>query len=87
MEWSVSLGAIITMIMVVIIAIERINSQLEHINNKLNKITKHLGLDECEIDEDLKKLIAEGKKIKAIKRYREHTGVGLKEAKDYIDSL
>lgn len=31
--------------------------------------------------------IAEGKKIHAIKLYREATGVGLKEAKDYVDSL
>jgi large subunit ribosomal protein L7/L12 len=28
-----------------------------------------------------------GNKIKAIKIYREETGVGLKEAKDFIDSL
>ena len=28
-----------------------------------------------------------GNKITAIKIYREQTGVGLKEAKDYIDSL
>jgi ribosomal protein L7/L12 len=28
-----------------------------------------------------------GKKILAIKLYREATGVGLKEAKDYVDSL
>ena len=28
-----------------------------------------------------------GNKIEAIKRYRELTGVGLKEAKDYVDSL
>ena len=28
-----------------------------------------------------------GNKIEAIKRYRERTGVGLKEAKDYVDSL
>jgi hypothetical protein len=31
-------------------------------------------------------LISQGKKIKAIKLYRELTGVGLKEAKDFVDS-
>lgn len=30
-------------------------------------------------------LVAEGKYIEAIKAYREHTGAGLKEAKDAID--
>ena len=39
------------------------------------------------IDVELKNLIAEGKKIKAIKKYRIVTGLGLKEAKDYVDSL
>ncbi|QSW21420.1 ribosomal protein L7/L12 [Clostridium gasigenes] len=39
------------------------------------------------IDVELKNLIEEGKKIKAIKRYRIVTGLGLKEAKDYVDSL
>jgi len=32
-------------------------------------------------------LLARGNKIAAIKRYRELTGVGLKEAKDYVDRL
>jgi len=32
-------------------------------------------------------LAAQGQKIEAIKRYRELTGVGLKEAKDYVDRL
>jgi large subunit ribosomal protein L7/L12 len=32
-------------------------------------------------------LIARGKKIEAIKIYREATGVGLKEAKDAVDAI
>ncbi|WP_258280610.1 50S ribosomal protein L7/L12 [Clostridium sp. CM027] len=36
---------------------------------------------------ELKSLILEGKNIKAIKKYRMATGIGLKEGKDYIDAL
>ncbi len=36
---------------------------------------------------DVQTLAAAGRKIEAIKRYREITGVGLKEAKDYVDAL
>ncbi len=36
---------------------------------------------------ELKNLIAEGKKNKAIKKYRMVTGVGLKEAVEYVDLL
>jgi ribosomal protein L7/L12 len=32
-------------------------------------------------------LVAEGRKIEAIKRYREVTGLGLKEAKDAVDAF
>jgi hypothetical protein len=39
------------------------------------------------MDIELKKLIAEDKKIEAIKKCRMITGFGLKEAKDYVDNL
>ncbi|GAA1490798.1 ribosomal protein L7/L12 [Brachybacterium sacelli] len=37
------------------------------------------------IPAESRRLVAEGKDIAAIKVYREHTGAGLKEAKDAID--
>jgi ribosomal protein L7/L12/DNA-directed RNA polymerase subunit RPC12/RpoP len=38
-------------------------------------------------DEALADLIRRGKKIEAIKRYREQTGLGLKEAKDAVEAM
>jgi ribosomal protein L7/L12 len=38
-------------------------------------------------DDDLRQLAASGHKIEAIKLLRERTGLGLKEAKDYVDQL
>ncbi len=38
-------------------------------------------------DEEIRDLLAHGKKIQAIKRVRELTGMGLKEAKDYVEAL
>ena len=38
-------------------------------------------------DEEIRALAAAGKKIEAIKRYREMYGVGLKDAKDIVDRL
>ena len=37
--------------------------------------------------DDVTELVRQGLLIEAIKRYRERTGVGLKEAKDYVDAL
>jgi ribosomal protein L7/L12 len=38
-------------------------------------------------ERELRELVARGQKIEAIKRVRELTGLGLKEAKDYVESL
>jgi ribosomal protein L7/L12 len=40
-----------------------------------------------QIEAEARRLLAAGNKIEAIKRVRELTGMGLKEAKDYVDSL
>ena len=61
------------------------NSRLER---KLDLILKHLGLDPNQgLDEKIVELVKSGQKIQAIKLYREQTGVGLKEAKDYVEGL
>jgi large subunit ribosomal protein L7/L12 len=42
---------------------------------------------QANIDDRLRMLIASGKRIQAIKEFREVSGSGLKEAKDYVDHL
>ncbi len=68
-------------------AITQLRNDIKRTNSILEKIAKQIGVPEPPVDDEIKTLIAEGNKIKAIKRYREITGVGLKEAKDYIDKL
>lgn len=55
---------------------------------KVDLIMRHLGLDPNQVvNEKIMALAKAGQKIQAIKLYREHTGVGLKEAKEYVESL
>lgn len=67
-----------------------VKSSIDILNKKLDKISEKVGISN-ELEEDLKNelidLISKGKKIKAIKKYRDNTGAKLKEAKDYIESL
>jgi ribosomal protein L7/L12 len=44
-------------------------------------------MDSQDLEEQLRVLLAEGKKIEAIKVYRERTGAGLAEAKDAVEAL
>lgn len=59
--------------------------KIKHMNKKLDRIMKYLGMEEMNIDKELKELIADDKRIPAIKRVREETGMGLKETKEYVD--
>jgi ribosomal protein L7/L12 len=54
----------------------------------LERRSEHVqGLDDDDFNARLVVEIAAGNKIEAIRLYREHTGVGLKEAKDAIEAL
>ncbi|MBF6164706.1 ribosomal protein L7/L12 [Streptomyces gardneri] len=76
----------------------RLERKVDALHVKLDLIMAHLGIEApvaprpavrsvprgegmAEIDA----LLAQGKKIHAIKRYRELTGCGLKEAKDAVE--
>ena len=40
-----------------------------------------------EIERELRRLVATGNKVEAIKRVTQLTGAGLRESKDYVDAL
>jgi hypothetical protein len=55
---------------------------------KVDLILKHLGIDATQaVNEKIKELLKAGQKIRAIKLYRDYSGVGLKVAKEYVESL
>ncbi len=77
-------------LLILISVIIHMKEDINRMNITLNNIAKQIGASD-KMNEELKsiilKLISEGKKVKAIKKYRLATGVGLLEAKEYVDSL
>ncbi|GAA0774876.1 hypothetical protein GCM10008908_25490 [Clostridium subterminale] len=70
--------------------VSQLQRDIARINASLYRIEKHIGVKNPEvenIDEELRELISQGKKVRAVKRYRIATGLGLKEAKEYVDRL
>jgi hypothetical protein len=67
----------------------RPDPQLLVIERKLDLIMEHfdIALPEPPEAAGIVELMRAGKKINAIKLYRERTGVGLKEAKDFVERL
>jgi ribosomal protein L7/L12 len=71
-------------------AIERRLGRLASVEAKQDRLLAHFGLHH-DLPKDVPQAVAEalrnGAKIQAIKLYREATGVGLKEAKDFIEEV
>ena len=65
-------------------------SSISRIDAKLDILLKHSGLEYDpykNLPAAVVEAVARGNKIEAIKRYREATAVGLKEAKDFIEEI
>ncbi|MBX3380455.1 MAG: ribosomal protein L7/L12 [Phycisphaeraceae bacterium] len=61
---------------------------LSRIERKLDALLERAGIQVPDDGTDeLKELVRAGRKIEAIKIYRERTGMGLAEAKEFVDSL
>ena len=68
--------------------ISRADRRVARVEHKLDLILGHLGLTEPEPwSDEVNALLRDGKKIQAIKVYREATGAGLKEAKEAVEKL
>lgn len=78
------------MLMILVSVISQMRNDLKHMRITLDKIAEKFGAIEIvtkEEKEELRILIAEGKNVQAIRRCREITGLGLKEAKEYVDGI
>jgi ribosomal protein L7/L12 len=72
-----------------VIALRRRVSKLER---QVNFLLNHLQINypeetDSEITQEIIELVRMGRKIEAIRLYRELTGVGLKEAKEAVEAL
>ncbi|MFG1646993.1 ribosomal protein L7/L12 [Amycolatopsis sp. NPDC049252] len=74
--------------------VNRLERRLARMELKLDAIAGHLGVAAAEAAQpqladlpEVRKYLMEGKKIQAIKAYRESTGAGLKDAKDAVERM
>lgn len=76
--------------MFLIASVGQLRNEVKLMRGTLNRIAERVGVTEIvtkEEKEELKRLLSEGKNVQAVRRCREITGLGLKEAKEYVDGL
>ncbi|MFE9325793.1 hypothetical protein ACIHDR_30160 [Nocardia sp. NPDC052278] len=67
----------------------RLERRIDNLERKLDMIIKHLGLpspDPATPYDEIDELIRQGKKIHAIKLYRNLTGASLRDAKEAVEA-
>jgi len=67
-----------------------IRGALARLESKVDLLMKHAGIQYepyKDLPRDVVDAVQRGEKIEAIRRYRQATGVGLKEAKDFIEEV
>jgi len=66
----------------------RAQDRKARLERKLDALLKHAGVDPWpQVSGEIGELVRQGRKIEAIKLYREQTGAGLKEAKDRVEEM
>lgn len=71
-------------------SVGQLRNEVKLMRGTLNRIAERVGVTEIltkEEKEELVRLVSEGKNVQAVRRCREITGLGLKEAKEYVDRL
>jgi ribosomal protein L7/L12 len=91
MEWAL-LALLLITLLVAVISWVNANARLQNIERKLNALIKHHGVDPTQVrlplSDRVKQLAADpGRKIEAIKVYREETGAGLAEAREATEAF
>ena len=69
-----------------------LRQQVGKLERQVSFLLDHLGLEYREepntgVSPEILELVRRGKTIEAIQQFRRETGIGLKEAKEFIDSL
>jgi ribosomal protein L7/L12 len=95
MDYGMLLLGVVALVVVVAVGssatdrrLTRVDRRLARMERKLDAIAEGLGVTVTEPGlVEVAALLREGKKIQAIKAYRERTGADLKEARDAVERM
>jgi ribosomal protein L7/L12 len=89
-DFAILLIAVVAMVSAWRASIADLQRKFDRLADKLDLLLKANGIDPnspAALSDRVRKAVADGRKIEAIKLYREETGLGLREAKDAVDKI
>ncbi|MFC7319893.1 hypothetical protein [Halobacillus campisalis] len=66
---------------------QELEKKVKRLDQTVRQLSEQVDLPEPPINEELRRLVREGKDVQAVKRARQEFGYSLLEAKEYVDSL
>jgi hypothetical protein len=84
------LGIFLAVVLMRMVVIERRLNRLSRLEAKVDALLKHAGVDfdpYRDVPPAVREALDRGEYIMAIKRFREVTGAGLKDAKEVVDEV
>ena len=87
---SALIGSAIAIVLVRLSAIERRLTRLSRLDAKIDALLRNAGIHFDPLQDvpaDVREALERGETILAIKRFRQATGAGLKEAKEFVDEV
>ena len=87
---NVLVGVGIALLFIKLSALERGLNRLSRLEGKVDALLKHSGIEfdaYHDVPADVREALERGETILAIKRFRQATGVGLKEAKEFVEEI
>ncbi|WP_461534995.1 hypothetical protein [Spongorhabdus nitratireducens] len=89
MEETITL-ALFALLPITLIELTNVRRKLQRTESKLNLLLQRHGLDHHEetvIPEEVEQALQAGRKIRAIRLYRQHTGASLREAHEIVTTF
>lgn len=91
MDWiwliGLSVGAVGAVYVLLSQQIQGLEVRMKRMSKRIEQLEAEADLEEPAINEELRRLIAEGQEVRAVKAARVAFGYSLLEAKQYIDGL
>ena len=84
------IGVGIALLFIRLSSVERRLNRLSRLDAKVDALLRHSGVEFDAfqgVPADVQEALERGETILAIKRFRQATGVGLKEAKEFVDEV